>query len=395
MLVVDGQRGRSGVASAIRMADIARRRIYGSLSRVPRGAAVAAGGAIGLQAPFLAKKARSALSGVITRQKDFYQSKASKSFKRRKRRFLKKLRRTRRRLNRVLKNHYRMTLWVNMGRSWGYASGKSSLTEIWFWSHRGDDTLTTSDNLNALSGTLKRTYTNLAVSTKSLLDTEVFFPSGSASNTAQNQWWWKQGPCTLDVTITNTGGNVAEPTTNRTVEYEIYKVVCIRRPPRDPLNDAAAPNMLTFVDLKNYLQSRFNQGLGSGSSFALSSEDAGFTPYMAHFIKKYLSIQLIGRGQLPPGDTMRFNTSHNPKIFYNYRSWADEYANADSLQNAWVKGAAQLLLVTRGLPTSADPSPVLGAHRLTFMINWRSYIKCHSVGQENQRGMHKFADAIS
>lgn len=327
------------------------------------------------------------LKGVVTRQSDFNAS-TSRTFVGKKK-YVKRLRRVRRRINRIIKKHYRLTVWVNYGRSWLYSAQNSGVTELWLWSHRGAANISNGDVLNAANpGNTKHTTRQLAVAIKGLLDNEVFYPTGAAANTAQPNWWWKQGPCVLDVTMTNAGGSGAETSTARGIEYEVYKITCINRPPRDP---SGADTMNNYVDLKNYLQNRFAQGLGSNVNSTIAAGDAGFAPYIPPFVKNYLDIKLVGRGQLPLGDTVRFNVSHNPKLFYHKRAWDDESTAGDAIDTSWVKGACQLMVVSRGLPLPGiDPN--LQRHRLIFQVNWRGYLKSHSVGQENQRGLHKFAD---
>jgi len=177
-------------------------------------------------------------TGPITIQRDYVPSEFRRSKFRNKaairrskfraRRIRRKFRRIKRKfarkVKRVFQHHFQYNVFFSWGRSWKSLANtqRSCLLPIFSW--RGQVTPSGSDALNATPNTDQRVgRCDMASSIKQLVDNEVFYPTGAAANTSQQNWWYKVNRAVLDLTISNTGssGEATPSATNNKMEFEV------------------------------------------------------------------------------------------------------------------------------------------------------------------------------
>lgn len=342
--------------------------------------------------PFYKSKGPSGSSvpPIVTSQHDF-----TPTFRRRRRRVSRRLRKFRRKLRRkfrskvkkALGSDYHFTCFYSVGRSALATSGTQQAVYIPFFSYRDATgsfvSSTRGAGAPAAGGCLGPR--NDAVTIKNLVDNEVFYPSGAAANTAQSQWWFQAMWASIDLTITNGGlaadtYNAGASSSQNPLEYEIFICTLIKSLPKDETETYS--NLSQIIQWANSLEQPLG-GISANTDLTYTSLD--WSPFATKSFKKTFKTNMIGRGYISPGNSVRIFKSIKLKKMYHWRSWANDNAS-DNCNRIFRKGDSFMLVLFRG--TLSDGN-IAGASQLTqarlnLSCNKKFGIKTHAVGQSGK-----------
>lgn len=327
------------------------------------------------------------LSGVTTTQYDFNPSRTRTRTKKRpslKQKLILRRRRYRKRkfarkIRKIVSNDVSNISFVHgAGRSW-VSSGQANAL-ILFVGFRGPSTDTASTIPSGPASTDNYTFRldHFTIFKQNFDDMWTYFTNRAGANptaatSISRKWWLKLRTATLDCSITNTGWS-ADNNSDATAEYEVYFCWAKSKLPMDLTRPCNTINQLDAIASADTTLPGDTSAMDVtwGRYPVGTSNDLNWIPYGVENAKKYWGTKLLGRGQLTPGGTVRFNklVKFGKSGFMNQIKW-DKLSTTNTTTKGLFGPARWLLVQWRGLPNTVAATGGYRRARLVFNCQWR------------------------